>query len=149
MALFIAAFFIGAMFSELRREMNAEQETELQAIKKEEEDLKNQMQMLSAEVRDQRIAQLRKRTQNYQIAAQIKQTELTQTNAKGRLEIMEAIKPIYTDLFKEYNATMMIDKSQLSAVTPDIEITAEVLKRLDEKITKVKFERVTLKNEGE
>lgn len=128
----------------LNETIQAELKKESEAIRKEEEEIKQMQAMFTPEVREQRVERWQKRVQDYQITAQRLQAEWEQTVVKSRRdELVTAVEPIYQDIIKERNATIMVDRSTLIYASPDIDVTSEVIKRLDDKITTVKFERVT------
>ena len=128
---------------QLNESIQAELQKESAAIRKEEEEIKAMQEMFTPEVREQRIERWKKRVQDYQISTQRLQAELEQTIVKSRREeLVTAVEPIYQDIIKERNATIMVDRSTLIYASPDIDVTSEVIKRLDDKIKTVKFERV-------
>ena len=127
----------------LNESIQAELTTESNAIRKEEEEIKAMQEMFTPEVREQRIDRWKKRVQDFQISTQRLQAELEQTIIKSRREeLVAAVEPIYQDIIKERKATIMVDRSTLIYASPDIDVTSEVIKRLDDKIKTVKFERV-------
>jgi len=129
---------------QLNESIQAELKKESEAIRKEEEEIKQMQAMFTPEVREQRVERWKKRVQDYQISSQRLQAEWEQTVVKSRRdELVTAVEPIYQDIIKERGATIMVDRSTLIYASPDVDVTSEVIKRLDDKITTVKFERVT------
>ena len=80
--------------------------------------------------------------QNFEVTRQVKAREYQASVAQGRAEIAKAVEPIYADIIKERSATIMVGRSQLIFASPDADVTADVMKRLDDKLTTVAFERV-------
>ena len=126
----------------LQETIAKEIQNEFNTLKKREEDLLAQQTLLSSDVFKERAEKLRVDQQNFEITRQVKAREYQASVAKGRAEIAKAVEPIYADIIKERGATIMVGRSQLIFASPDADVTADVMKRLDDKLTTVAFERV-------
>lgn len=56
----------------------------------------------------------------------------------ARAQIEAAIRPIFADVLKAHNANILLDQSVVLAGGVDLDVTAEVIKALDAKLTSVK-----------
>lgn len=128
----------------LRETITKELKDEFDAIKKDEESLLAQQTLLAPEVLRQRAEELQVRGQNFDVHQQVKNREFQASVQKASAEIAKVLEPILTDLITARSATLMLDQSQVMFASPDIDVTAEVMKSLDDKLTKVKVERVTI-----
>lgn len=128
----------------LRETITKELKDEFDAIKKDEESLLAQQTLLAPEVLRQRAEELQVRGQNFDVHQQVKNREFQASVQKASAEIAKVLEPILTDLITARSATLMLDQSQVMFASPDIDVTAEVMKSLDDKLTKVKVERVKI-----
>ena len=65
------------------------------------------------------------------------------TQEAGQRLIVAKLFPIYNEIMQEKKGTMLLDQSQLIMVSPDFNITEDVIKRLDAKMPTVDMKRVT------
>jgi outer membrane protein len=126
----------------LRETIAGELKVDFDTLNKEQEELIAQQAVLAQDVLQQRVEKLRVKQQDFQIEQEIKNREYQASVAKATNEIGKVLEPILADIIRERSATMLIDKSMLIYSTPDIEVTAEAMKRLNEKLTQVAVERV-------
>jgi len=126
----------------LRDAIVSELQVAFDALNKEQEELIAQQAVLAPEVLQERVQKLQVKRQDFQVEQQIKNREYQASVARATNEIGKVLEPILADIIRERSATMLIDKSMLVFSTPDIDVTAEAMKRLNEKLTEVKVERV-------
>jgi outer membrane protein len=91
--------------------------------------------------RDKRIAALDARQQALQAEIQRRQTQLQETMARANGEVAKTLETIIPPLVKERGANIVMDRAAMPQADPAFDITPEVIKRLDAKMTTV---RVTL-----
>ncbi len=64
----------------------------------------------------------------------------------ARNKVEEAIRPIFADVLKAHNANILLDQSTVLAGGVDLDVTAEIVKALDAKLTAVKVTPTTPAN---
>jgi len=128
----------------LREKITKELQDEFEKIKKDEESLLAQQTLLAPEVLRQRAEELQVRGQNFDVHQQIKNREFQASIQNASAEIAKVLEPILTELIAARSATLLLDQSQVMFASPDIDVTAEVMKKLDDKLKKVKVERVKI-----
>ena len=126
----------------LRETIQGELQKSFDELQSEQEQLIAQQSVLAPEVLQDRAQKLDVKRQQFQLDQQVKNREFQASVAKATSEIGKVLEPILADLIRERSATMLIDRSELLFATPDIDVTAEAMKRLNEKLTEVKLERV-------
>jgi len=134
---------IATQANTLRETIAKELEDEFQSIKSEEEQLIAQQSLLAPEVLQERAQKLQLRRQKFQVTQQTKNREYQASIAQATGEIGKVLEPILTEMITERSATILIDRAELIFATPEIDVTAEVMKRLNDKLTEVELKRVT------
>ncbi len=134
---------IATQANTLRETIAKELEDEFQSIKSEEEQLIAQQSLLAPEVLQERAQKLQLRRQKFQVTQQVKNREYQASIAQATGEIGKVLEPILTEMITERSATILIDRAELIFATPEIDVTAEVMKRLNDKLTEVELKRVT------
>lgn len=134
---------IATQANALRETIAKELEDEFQLIKSEEEQLIAQQSLLAPEVLQERAQKLQLRRQKFQVTQQVKNREYQDSIAQATGEIGKVLEPILTEMITERSATILIDRAELIFATPEIDVTAEVMKRLNDKLTEVELKRVT------
>ena len=76
--------------------------------------------------------------QNYQVEKQTKLRKLEGILQKARNEILLSIKPILEDLSKEMGVTVILEKNSVLLSASNMDITNEVIKKLNKKLPKIK-----------
>ncbi len=132
-------------YVELQKKIAEELSKEANAIKKEEGELKSASEsgLYAPEVFEERAKKFNQRVAQYQVLQQQKQQELDASLNRGRSLIANALKPIINDMIKKHQPTIMLDASQLMFASPDVNITPEVMKRLNDSTPSVEFVHVT------
>lgn len=134
---------IATQANTLRETIAKELEDEFQSIKSEEEQLIAQQSLLAPEVLQERAQKLQLRRQKFQVTQQTKNREYQASIAQATGEIGKVLEPILTEMITERSATILIDRAELIFATPEIDVTAEVMKRLNDKLMEVELKRVT------
>ncbi|RMF13624.1 MAG: OmpH family outer membrane protein [Alphaproteobacteria bacterium] len=103
-----------------------------QELKAEEEELKKQRNIISPEAFQQRVQALQRK-------AQAKQTEINGLGQQARramqqaqLEVQRVLRPIVKKIMDERGANMVMDKALVSQHAAGLDITTEVIERLDQ-----------------
>lgn len=137
---------IATQANTLRETLAKELEEEFKSIQSEEEQLIAQQSLLAPEVLQERAQKLQLRRQEFQGTQQAKNQEYQASIAQATGEIGKVLEPILTEMITERSATILIDRAELIFATPEIDVTAEVMKRLNDKLTEVELKRITPTN---
>ena len=79
-----------------------------------------------------------KKLQNYQSEKQNKLRKLEGILQNARNEILEKVKPILEDLSKELGVTVILEKNSVLLSATNMDITDEVIKKLNKELPKIK-----------
>ena len=93
---------------------------------------------LAGPERDKRIAALDARQQALQAEIQRRQIQLQETMARANGEVAKVLETIVPPLVKERGANIVMDRAAMPQADSAFDITPEVIKRLDAKMTSVK-----------
>jgi len=135
---------IGTQAEKLRKTITKELEDEYNGIKKDEDSLVAQQSLLAPEVLRQRAEELQKRKKDFDLHQQVKNREFQASIQNASAEIAKVLEPILTEVIQENSATLLLDQSTVMFASPDIDVTAQVMKKLNDKLKKVKVERVKI-----
>ena len=114
------------------------EETQLQA------DIKaygTQRASLSSDVQAQRDRALTERAQALQQKAQLRSRELDATQQKAISRVVSEYDPIVIAVMKSRNCGVVLDGQAALAFNPSMDLTPDVVRQLDAKITQFPFER--------
>ena len=123
--------------AQAQAELQAE-ETSLQA------DIKTygpQRATLASDVQQQRDRALNERAQALQQKAQLRSKELEATQQKAISRVVSEYDPIVISVMKARNCGLVLDGQATLAYNPAMDLTPEVVRQLDTKITQFPFER--------
>ncbi len=132
----------------LQETIGKELEDEFTKIKTEQEQLNAQAALLSAEVLKTRTDKLSEKIRVYERNQQFKNTEFRASVSYATGKISESLTPILEQVLRERSATLLLDKSVTIFASSDVEVTADVMKRLDEKLKTVQLVRIKVDEEG-
>ncbi len=120
---------------QLFREEMSEQEQELRAA---DQELARQRTVLSAEAFAEKRREFEARFAEVQREAQTRMRELDQVRAGGRQQVLRAIGNIVAELARERGISLVIARrGQIAFAESALDITEEVLKRLNEQLPQV------------
>ncbi len=119
------------------KKLQAESKKANDDLKAEAKKLGEQRALLSEADFAKKVQAFEQKQQTLQQKMQKKSQELQLGSNKARGEVEAAIRPIFADVMKEHGATILLDQSVVLAGGVDLDVTAEVLKALDAKITSV------------
>lgn len=128
----------------LAKKLQSEGKTKEDALKAEAKKLGEQRALLSEADFGKKVQAFEQKQQDTQRAMQQKSQELQLGSNKARGEIEAAVRPIFADVMKAHGANILLDQSVVLAGGVDLDVTAEVLKALDAKITTVAVKPVPL-----
>jgi|ThiBioDrversion2_2_1062182.scaffolds.fasta_scaffold48775_2 Skp family chaperone for outer membrane proteins len=135
---------IRSQIQEQAKKLQAEDKKGEDAIQAEAKKLSEQRSLLSADEFKKKVQALEKRQIDHQNKMREKGQELQLGSNKARSEVEAAIRPIFADIMKKNGATILLDQSVVLAGGVDLDVTQEVLKQLDAKLTSVTVKPVPL-----
>jgi len=144
-----AAKDVSAQVQTLRDALEKDLEKKAGDLKTEEEQLKSQQSILTQEVFEQKVKQFQEKIGALESGRQTDLRGLQAGLIKAQNEIWQAVSPILDEILKEKGATLMLERNAIVKGSVDIDVTAEVMKRLDEKLPKVKVEPAQLRASNE
>lgn len=113
---------------------------EEERLRKEEQDLVRQRQTLTPDAFDKRRSEFERKVTDFQRRRQDRSVALEQAFDKARADIGRGVVEIVSVLVQERGYNLVLDKSQVVFHAVDMEITDEVLRRLDQKMPTVKIQ---------
>ncbi|MFN3975828.1 MAG: OmpH family outer membrane protein [Aquificaceae bacterium] len=124
---------VKAKESQLRSKVQ-EYQKQLDQINKKLEDLKKQIESkaISQSVREQKIKEYQKVEAEGMELQQKAQRELLEVKNQMEQEIIERVRKISEDIAKSQGYTAVMDCSAFVYISPDMDITKEVILRLDQ-----------------
>lgn len=93
---------------------------------------------ISAADREKRVAALDAKQQALQAEAQRRQQQLTDAISRANGELSKAMAEIVPAIVKQRGANIVLDRAALPQADPAMDITPEVIKQLDARLTSVK-----------
>ncbi|MFT3808791.1 MAG: OmpH family outer membrane protein [Micropepsaceae bacterium] len=116
---------------EYGKAMEAKYGEEEKKLRADAQELQEQAGVLSPEARQKKERELRERGEALQKKVQEEQAAIQNGINLARTEIEKALGPILKTLFEERGATIMLDRGAIVLGSVDIDVTGEVIKRLD------------------
>jgi Skp family chaperone for outer membrane proteins len=114
-----------------------------EALRHEGDALKQQLAILSNDVKARKIKDFQARETSLQGLAQKKQTLIQGGFIKARMTIEQTLGPILQGIMVERHANLLIDKQQvLMGTDPSLDVTRLAVQRLDQKLPSLKVELV-------
>lgn len=92
----------------------------------------------------QRIQTLNQQAQQFEVARQIRQRELQETQRQAFLPVFAALRPILEAVVAERDIDILVDRSNLVFASTDVEITDVVIQRLNTTLPSVPVNRVRM-----
>lgn len=126
------------------KSLQAENKKGEDAIQAEAKKLSGQRALLQPADFQKKLTALQQREMDHQRKMREKSQELQLGQEKARAQIQETLRPILEDIIKKNNANILVDQSVLIYSTPDRDITTEVLRRLNEKLTELTVKPIPL-----
>ncbi len=117
---------------EFGKAMEAKYGEEEKKLRADAQELQEQAGVLSPEARQKKERELRDRGEALQKKVQEEQAAIQNGINVARTEIEKALGPILNTLFQERGATIMLDRGAIVLGSVDIDVTGEVIKRLDQ-----------------
>ncbi len=132
-----SAKYVAEQVEKKRKEFQEKVSKEEDALRKEDEELAKQRSVLAAEAYEKKAAELKNKIADFQNRVQTRRSKLENGYTKALSEIQEAVLEITKDLAKEKGFIVALPKSLVLYAVDELEISDEILKRLDKKLPKV------------
>ena len=107
-------------------------------LRKLEQELGQQRALISPEAFAERRRQFEQKVNNLQRDAQNRRREFDKVKVNAARSVETALRQVIEQLVTERKLTMVLSKTQTMYTAPELEVTDEVLKRLDAKLPSVK-----------
>ena len=124
--------------SQLRKTYQQEIETKQADLRKENEDLRRKRSILSSDAFDEERRKFDQKVAEVQRLVQSRNQQLDRANAEAVIEVQKVYNQIVLELANERSYGLIFRKSATIVVHPPIEVTPEVLARLDKRLPAVK-----------
>lgn len=128
----------------LQKQIDGQRSTYREELQKQEESLRaadkelaRQRTILSSEAFAQKRRGLEEQIANLQREVQRRRKVLEKQFAQGMKQVQSVLVEISQDIARERNAVLVVEKSAVVLVKPELEITEEALKRLNKKLPKI------------
>ena len=122
----------------VRSGYQAEVAKEEEKLRAEEQELTRQRAVLAPEAFDAKQREFQRRVTEMQRQVQERSRQLEQSFNNARGEIGKVLVAIVTEMANERNFTLVLDRGQVVYGSDKLDITDEVLKRLDQRLPSVK-----------
>ena len=125
-------------FEEIQKDTESEIVESDKLMLEERNKLIEQQSVIAPEAFEIKAKDYEKKLQNYQSEKQNKLRKLEGILQNARNEILEKVKPILEDLSKELGVTVILEKNSVLLSATNMDITDEVIKKLNKELPKIK-----------
>ena len=108
-------------------------------IREQEKNIINQKKILTPEEYKKKVDKLRTDANNLQKERKKILDDVAKQRANARNELLKNLNPIIKDYMKGKNIRMVIDKKNLIVADDDLNITEDIVKKLNEKLKSIKI----------
>lgn len=133
-----------ARLKQLTDEAQAEVNAERQPIEADIRSFQTDAPKLAADARATRERALAARLQPVQDKAQLRSREIEATRAKALERISTEAQPVIQQVYRQHNCGLLVDRNSVLGGNMSNDLTADVVKALDAKISTITFNRETL-----
>jgi Skp family chaperone for outer membrane proteins len=136
---------INAQVQALEEKAKSELATEEKNLKNERTQIERQKTLVTPEAYSKKQSEFNRKAADFRVKIQEKnrQVQLSRVNALDKIKAQ--MLPIIREVMDENGASLILDVSELLFVEKPLEITEEVMSRLNKDLTKIKVEIVPLK----
>lgn len=132
-----------AQLKSIGEQINTELSNERKAIGAERDRIAAQSQTLSQDQLKQRVEALGKRATSFEQLMRRRAAEMEATKKKAMGTINQHLQPVLQQITTAKGADILVDRSQLVFAKPGIDISAEVITKLDAKLKPFRVQRVS------
>jgi len=119
-----------------------------ESFREEKQTLNQQRAILAPEQFSQKVKALSEKGLKYRNEFQLKVRQLAESRSAAIRKMEDLLEPIVSDVANSVGATMIIEKQKILFGTKKLNISEEVTKRLNAKVTKLKLVLVPIKTEN-
>ena len=136
--------YVAQRWAQLRAQAAAEVSAEQTALDAEGKTLEGQRASISTDVYQQRALSINQRFEALQRKADLRSRELEATRQKAVARISTEIAPLLTQVYGGRGCGLMLERTGVYFFNPSMDVTVDVVKLLDVKITQFPFDRERL-----
>jgi len=140
---------VSRQVQELAAALQQEDLTTRQALAAEAESIRDQRASLTPAELQAKAADLQQRQQTHVQKIALRQQGIQLGRAQANNQIAEVIKPIFSELLQKHNAGLLLDQANVLAGGLDLNITAEAMALLNQRITKLTVTPVSAEAGGQ
>ncbi len=133
--------YVDSRLKQIQQQVQAEVQGEAQALKTDEQAYVSQRASLTSDVQQQRELAFNQREQSLQRKAEIRGREFEATRQKAVARIVNEYNPLLNQSFHARNCGLLLDGTAVLGVNPAMDLTPDVVRQLDAKITQFPFDR--------
>ncbi|MDP1627948.1 OmpH family outer membrane protein [Parvibaculum sp.] len=134
---------VRSQFEDQAKKLQAEGKKTDDALQADAKKLSDERALLSQEDLQKKFQALQKREAEFQQSMQRKGQALQLGLQRANAKVEAALRPIFAEVLREKGGTVLFDQSVVLAGGADLDISAEVLKRLNERLATVEVKPVT------
>ena len=109
------------------------------AIQEEETKIIKQKKVISAEEYKKKVTGLRNKVNSLQKERNTLLSEVSKQRSKAKTELLKNLNPIIQEYMKEKNIRMVLDKKSILLADENLDITQDIIKRLNSKLKTIKL----------
>lgn len=140
---------VARQVQELATALQQEDLTTRQALAAEAESIAEQRANFTPEELQAKAADLQRRQQTHVQKIALRQQAIQLGRAQANNQIAEVIKPIFSELLQKHNAGLLIDQANVLAGGLDLNITAEAMALLNQRLSKLTVTPVSAEAGGQ
>jgi outer membrane protein len=140
--------YVGSRLQQLQSQVQAELQGQETSLQNDAKALEAQRASLGQDQLQQRALTLQQRQNSLQRTAQIRDRELEATQQKALGRVMTEINPLLRQVYAQKQCSLLLDGNAVLGSNPAMNITADVVRLLDAKITQFPFERERLEQQA-
>jgi len=133
--------YVEERLKQIQSQAQAEVQGEMTALQTDEKAYVAQRGTLASDVQQQREAGFRQREELLQRKADLRGRELQATEQKALSRVVVEMNPLLVQIYGQRNCGLLLDQNATFGANPSMNVTAEVVRLLDAKITQFAFER--------
>lgn len=140
---------VARQVQEMASALQQEDLTTRQALAAEAESIREQRANFTPDELQAKAADLQQRQQTHVQKIAMRQQGIQLGRAQANNQIAEVIKPIFSELLQKHNAGLLIDQANVLAGGLDLNITAEAMALLNQRISKLTVTPVSPETSGQ
>ncbi|GLQ07205.1 OmpH family outer membrane protein [Sneathiella chinensis] len=136
---------IGAQVKAMEEKLRTDTVAQEQVLRQEQDELSRQKVVLPPESFRQKQEAFNQKARKAALDVQLKRQQLAQSRAAAIAKVEGEMAPIVLEIAKSMGAALVIEKKDLIFAEKTLEITDQIIDRLNAKVTKVKVTLVPIK----